>query len=101
MRDNVAPGEDSQPRPHLAERRTLRHDDLELPLAGSFLQEGLNGARVANGHDHLIGVDVLQCLHSNVISGALCNRKKPWLEKQPGKATLVLLGLSSNKIIFY
>ena len=97
----MASGEDSQPGPHLAERRTLRHDDLELALAGSFLQEGLNGARVANGHDHLIGVDVLQRLHSNVIGGALWNRRKPWVEKQPGNVILVPLELSSNKIIFY
>lgn len=44
---------------------------------------------------------MLQRLHSNVVSGALCNRRKPWVEKQPGKATYVLLGLSSNNIIFY
>lgn len=65
--------------PYLAERCTLRHDDLELALAGSFLQEGLHGARVANGHDHLVGVDVLQCLHSDVIRGALCNRRNLWV----------------------
>lgn len=97
----MAPGADRQLGPHLAEWRTLRHDNLEFPLAGSFLQEGLNGARVANCHDHLIGMDVLQRLHSDVISGALCNRRKPCVEKQPGKGTLVLLGLSSNKVIFY
>lgn len=67
--------ETPQPRPYLAEGRTLGHDDLELALASSFLQKGLNSAGVANGHDHLVGVDVLQRLHGNVVSGALCNRR--------------------------
>lgn len=77
--DNAVPGEDSQAGPYLAEWCTLRHNDLELALAGSFLQEGLHSARVANGHDHLVGMDVLQRLHSDVIRGALCNRRKLWV----------------------
>lgn len=64
--------------PYLAEGRTLCHDDLELALASGFLQEGLDRARVADGHDHLIGVDVLQGLHCNVISRALWNTRNTW-----------------------
>ena len=44
---------------------------MELALACCILQEVLHSARAANGHDDLVGVDVLQGLHGDVVRRAL------------------------------
>lgn len=56
---------------YLAEGGALCHDDVELAFACSVFQEGLHGARAPDCHDDLIGVDVLQGLHGNVVSRSL------------------------------
>lgn len=45
---------------------------MELPLPGCLFKEGLHCSRKADGHDHLIGVDVLQSLGCNVLRCAFC-----------------------------
>lgn len=57
---------------YLAERSTLGNNDMELPLSGCLFKEGFYCSRIANGHDHLIGVDVLQSLGCNVLRCAFC-----------------------------
>lgn len=57
---------------YLAERSTLCNNDMELPLPGCLFKEGLNCSRKANGHDDLVGVDVLQGLGCNVLCCAFC-----------------------------
>ena len=44
---------------------------MEFAFARGIFEEGLHGARAADGHDDLVGVDVLQGLHGNVVCGAL------------------------------
>lgn len=57
---------------YLAEGGALGHDDVKLALAWScVLEKSLNCPRAADGHDDLFGVDVLQRLHGNVVSGPL------------------------------
>lgn len=56
---------------HLAEGGALRHDDVELALARGVFEEGLHGARAADSHDDLVGVDVLQGLHLDVVGRPL------------------------------
>lgn len=57
---------------YLAEGGALGHNDVKLALACScVLEKSLDCPRAADGHDDLFGVDVLQCLHRNVVGGPL------------------------------
>lgn len=56
---------------YLAKGGTLRHDDMELAFARGIFEEGLHGARATNSHDDLVGVNVFQGLHRNVVSCSL------------------------------
>lgn len=56
---------------YLAEGCALCHDDMKLAFTCSVFEKGLDCARSANCHDDLIGVDVLQGLHGNVVCCSL------------------------------
>jgi hypothetical protein len=47
--------------------RGLGNDHFELALASSGLEELLHGATLAVGHDHFVGVDVIERLVRNVL----------------------------------
>lgn len=49
---------------------------MEFPLPGSLFEEGLYCSGEANGHDHLIRVDVLQSLGCNVLHCPFCKNNK-------------------------
>lgn len=59
---------------------------MEFPLSGSLFEECLHRAGEADGHDDLIGVDVLQSLGCDVLRCPFC--KKPVLH---GKYDTVML----------
>lgn len=60
---------------YLTEWCTFSHNNMEFSLACCFFQEGFHCAWITNSHDHFIRVDVLQCLHGNIVSCALCKEK--------------------------
>lgn len=73
-------GNSSSP-PYLTERSTLCHNDVEFPLPRSLFEEGLYCSGEANGHDHLIRVDVLQSLGCNVLRCPFCKNSQFYKEK--------------------
>lgn len=66
--------------PYLTERSTLGHNDVEFPLPRSLFEEGLHCSGEANGHDHLVRVDVLQGLGRNVLRSPFCNNSQFYKE---------------------
>lgn len=59
---------------------------MEFPLSGSLFEEGLHCSGEANGHDHLIGMDVLQSLGCDVLRCPFC--KKPVFQEKYDTAIL-------------
>lgn len=56
---------------HLTEGRTLCNNNMEFAFPRCVFQERFHRSGAANGHDDLVGVDVLQRLHGDVVCGAL------------------------------
>lgn len=59
---------------------------MELPLSGSLSEERLHRAGEADGHDDLVGVDMLQGLGCDVLRCPFC--EKPVLHGKYDTVTL-------------